>query len=53
MVNFLDIRKNYLILNWFIINSITTFFNKVLGMGLHNIRVGFIKYFILNIILTK
>ena len=45
MVNFLNIRKNYLILNWFILNSITTFFNKVLGKGLCNIKVGFYKLF--------
>ena len=45
MFNFLNTRKNYLILNWFILNSITTFFNKIMGMGFYNIRVGFYKLF--------
>jgi NADH:ubiquinone oxidoreductase subunit C len=39
MVNFLNIRKNYLVFNWFIIDSIIYFFNKILGVGLNNIRV--------------
>lgn len=39
MLDFFKKRKDYLVLNWFILNSFRIFLNKVLGVGSKNIRV--------------
>ena len=45
MISFLAKQKYYLILNWFILKSICTFFNKVLGVDLKSIKVEMLNSF--------
>jgi hypothetical protein len=45
MISFWVKRKNYLILNWFILKSICIFFNKILGVDITSIKVDVLNSF--------